>query len=236
MVNSSLLSSPPPLRTDSISQPKATCNPEKLRNAVRFLQKSRTCWNIKELEKQLTSVCSINGMQVKDYLQNLQDENLIKVEKIGSGNWYWSFASEARINKEAALAAVQKEHNKCSAIVTELQHEVATTAAALEEEADSPDHGGESREEMNARKVVLVDETKGLEEELKSFAEDDPTELERKKQEAKKWLREAEQATDEIQTMEMWFKKNHPEMGAEMAMAFDYGDEWDLEEYCFKEL
>ncbi|KAK4615461.1 Meiotic coiled-coil protein 7 [Fulvia fulva] len=215
---------------------KATCNPEKLRNAVRFLQKSRTCWNLKDLEKQLVSVCSINGMQVKDYLQHLSDENLIKVEKIGSGNWYWSFASENRIAKETALAAAQKEHAKISGVVTELQHKLASTAAALEEEADGQDHSGESREELNAGKVVLEDEVRSLKKELESFAEDDPTELERKKQESKKCMQEAEQATDDIQSMEMFFKKVHPEVVTQMPMAYEYGDEWDLEEYCFKDL
>ena len=71
---------------------------------------------------------------------------------------------------------------------------------------------------------------------LSCFAEDDPTELEKKRQEAAKWMQEAEQATDDILTMEMWFKKLYPEMAMQMPLAYEYGDEWDLEEYCFKEL
>lgn len=42
----------------------------------------------------------------------------------------------------------------------ELQHKFAETAAALEDEADSQNDSGESREELNARKVVLEDEIK----------------------------------------------------------------------------
>jgi Mnd1 HTH domain len=49
---------------------------------------------LKELEKALPSVASINGMAVKDFIKELTDEDRIHVEKIGSGNWYWCWADE----------------------------------------------------------------------------------------------------------------------------------------------
>ncbi|KAH9221616.1 meiotic nuclear division protein 1, partial [Leptodontidium sp. 2 PMI_412] len=54
-------------------------------------RESMNVFTLKELEKTLASVASIHAMQVKEYLQSMQDENLIRVEKIGSGNWYWCF-------------------------------------------------------------------------------------------------------------------------------------------------
>ena len=44
--------------------------------------------------------------------------------------------------------------------MAELQHKLATTAAAREEEADAQDFGGETREELHARQVILEDEVK----------------------------------------------------------------------------
>lgn len=44
---------------------KITCNPQKLASIVSYLQRSRTAHTIKDLEKHLPSVASINGMQVK---------------------------------------------------------------------------------------------------------------------------------------------------------------------------
>lgn len=41
------------------------CNPVRLASIVTYLQKSRTAHTIKDLEKQLPSVASISGMQVK---------------------------------------------------------------------------------------------------------------------------------------------------------------------------
>jgi len=45
--------------------PKVNCNPVRLASIVTYLQKSRTAHTIKDLEKQLPSVASISGMQVK---------------------------------------------------------------------------------------------------------------------------------------------------------------------------
>ena len=35
-------------------------------------------------------------MLVKDALQVLVDDSLLRVEKIGSGNWYWAFVGDER--------------------------------------------------------------------------------------------------------------------------------------------
>jgi hypothetical protein len=45
--------------------PKTICNPTKLASVVTYLRRSRVAHSIKDLEKHLPSVASINGMQVK---------------------------------------------------------------------------------------------------------------------------------------------------------------------------
>jgi hypothetical protein len=75
-------------------------------------------------------------MQVKDYLQALSDDNKIRVEKIGSGNWYWSFPADEKKAKDAALEKAQEEYNKANATVTELQAKVDDAGAARAEDED----------------------------------------------------------------------------------------------------
>ena len=75
-------------------------------------------------------------MQVKDYLQALSDDSKIRVEKIGSGNWYWSFPSDEKKAKEVALEKAQEEHDKASATVSDLQAKVDEAGAAREEDED----------------------------------------------------------------------------------------------------
>jgi hypothetical protein len=82
-------------------------------------------------------------MQVKDYLQALSDDNKIRVEKIGSGNWYWSFPSDERKSREAALEKAQEEHDKAAAIAADLQAKVDQAGAAREEDQESLKESGE---------------------------------------------------------------------------------------------
>ncbi|KAK5122452.1 hypothetical protein LTR85_004036 [Meristemomyces frigidus] len=217
--------------------PKVNCNPLKLASIVTYFQKSRVAHNIKDLEKHLPSVASINGMQVKDYLQSLSDENKINVEKIGSGNWYWSFASQDKKTRQKALEDAQTAYGKADTVNEELKQKLAEAQAQRADEEDMLDSGGESREELTATKAELDAEVKMLQKELAAYSDEDPTELERKKKESQSFRAEAEQYTDEIDSMEGWFKNIIPdEEGMKMLRMSMYGDEFDAEEGMLKEL
>lgn len=75
-------------------------------------------------------------MQVKDYLQALSDDNKIRVEKIGSGNWYWSFPSEETKARESLFEKAQEDCDKATVIVRELQVKVEEAGAAREDDDD----------------------------------------------------------------------------------------------------
>lgn len=77
--------------------------------------------SVKDLEKILPRVATINSMQVKDYLQALLDDSKICVEKIGNGNWYWSFPNDEKKTKDAALSTAQDDYVKAEVTATNLQ-------------------------------------------------------------------------------------------------------------------
>ena len=171
-----------------------------------------------------------------DYLQALSDENKINVEKIGSGNWYWSFASEDKKTREKALADAQSAHDKAAAVVNDLKQKQADIQAQREDEEDMLDNGAESREDLMTSKSALEAEVKALQKQLAAYSDNDPTELERKRKETVQFKMEAEQCTDDIYSMEGWFKKmGQDEEGMKRLRAMFYGDEMD-EEGILKEL
>lgn len=120
---------------------------------VSHLRSTRTCHTLKDLEKMLPSVASINGMQVKEYIQNLTDENLIRVEKIGSGNWYWCFGSDEKKAREIRLGQLQKEVEKAQASYDEVGSCLAEQLAKREAEANGS--GGEAGGDGNERERLL---------------------------------------------------------------------------------
>lgn len=129
------------------------------------LRATGTCHTLKDLEKTLPSVASINGIQVKEYIQALTDENQLRVEKIGSGNWYWSFASDDKHEQERHLTRVSTEVEKSRKSCTETMAALAEEIARREEEPEDE----EERESLILQKAGLetaVDRVRTIEAQL----------------------------------------------------------------------
>lgn len=132
-------------------------------------------------------------MVVKDYLQALSDEGLIRVEKIGSGNWYWAFVSDAKNSKEKVLNDLRNEEAKLKKQMADVEEMIREEGAKREDDNDEEmleDEGaGMSREALLEANERLAMEVKQLEAELKTYSGNDPTELLRQKKETER-LRE----------------------------------------------
>lgn len=206
---------------------------------VQWIQKSGTVHSFKDLEKALPSVASINGMQVKEYVQAVTDENLIRVEKIGSGNWYWSFLSDEKIRKEQALEKALADKEKAAATVMELQLKVDEAGAEREDDDDDMlMEGGGDRKTMTLKHAELEKELEKLRVELASYKDNDPMEVENQRKAIVKNRMEVERYTEQIQAMEGWFKKQvggDKEQMKGMKREW-YGDEYDEDEAALREL
>ncbi|KAI9778061.1 MAG: hypothetical protein M1835_005075 [Candelina submexicana] len=162
-----------------------------------WFQKSGTAHSIKDLEKALPSIASINGMQVKDYLQALTDEGKIRVEKIGSGNWYWSFLSEEKKAKEDVLQKLREERDRAVASVQELQ-------ARIEEEGKAREDEGYDRVQMMKSLATLQREVECRKKELEGFSGNDPLEVVGKREETAGLRGMADRWTDNILVLEQY--------------------------------
>ncbi len=137
-------------------------------------------------------------MQVKDYLQALSNEGKIHVEKIGSGNWYWSFLSEEKKSREDTMAALIAEKEKVEQSVAELE---AKLREASENRGDDAEKG-----EVVERHVELEGEVGELRKELEGYKDGDPGEVERKRKEIQGFKESAEKWTDNIGILEGYLK------------------------------
>jgi hypothetical protein len=64
-------------------------------------------------------------MQIKGLLKNLTDNSLVKVEKIGSGNYYWAFTSDSRALTENKIEGLHAKINQ-------LQEEILQVGTNIE--------------------------------------------------------------------------------------------------------
>ncbi|MCJ1465397.1 hypothetical protein MMC07_004015 [Pseudocyphellaria aurata] len=206
---------------------------------VNYIQNSLTVHTLKELEKTLPSVASINGMQVKDYLQALTDEGKIRVEKIGSGNWYWSFLSEEKKSRIDALAKLTVEKKKLDDAARELCDKLALATGAG---GEHDDEGNAAQEDVRAGLVAeqaqLTEDLHTCKAELLRYRDADPAEVLLKKQQALALKQKAELWTDNVAILEQWLCHalggDYEKLDAIKRSC--YGDEYDVEAQGLKEL
>jgi hypothetical protein len=164
-------------------------------------------YTIKDLDKTLPSVASINQMQVKEYVQALVDESLIRCEKIGSGNWYWCFMSDAKNSKENQINALKSEKRKLVEAINEMEKGIKEERAKQKEDEEMLEVGGVGRNELLETHEALVREMEGLDRELALYCDNDPAEVVRKIEETKKLKMAAMKWTDNIESMESYLFK-----------------------------
>ncbi len=144
----------------------------------------------------MPSVASINGMQVKDYLKDLQDENMITVEKIGSGNWYWSFGSDALKGRQNELAKLNAENDQLHCVIGQFRGEIGERESGAGEE--------EEKEVLRVKWESTKAEVEALRKELDSYRDGDPAEVMKKKKEIEGLKEKAERWTDNIYALETY--------------------------------
>lgn len=99
-------------------------------------------------------MASINSIQVKEYIQALTDENKLRVEKIGSGNWYWSFGSDEKLERERQLGRAKTEVEKARKSCADAEAALAAENTRRQQEADDEGRDRE-REILLAKRADL---------------------------------------------------------------------------------
>jgi hypothetical protein len=196
-------SSKPTIQFTNKSQaPKNLPAAAKQQKIVEYFRESMSVFTFKELEKILPAVASINAMQVKDVLQGLQDENLIRGEKIGSGNWYWCFTSDAKKLKENTINTLKAEESKLVASIAETERQIEEGMAQREDDREMLEGNGMDRKTLLEAHDALLKEADILDKELASYSDSDPAEIQRKMEEVLNLKASAIRWTDNIEALE----------------------------------
>jgi len=186
----------------SVKAPKNLPPAAKQAKILDWFRESMNVYTLKELEKLVQSVASINSMQVKEYLQALQDENLIRVEKIGSGNWYWCFLSDAKKSKENMIKTLRAEENKLMTSIVEMEKQIGQEMAKREEDDEMLEDNGMDRKAFLEAHETLLKEMETLDKDLACYSDNDPAEIIRKVEETKRTKDSAVKWTDNMEAMQ----------------------------------
>lgn len=177
----------------------------------------------------LPAVASINGMQVKEYVQGLIDDGQLRVEKIGSGNWYWCFGSEEKREKEKVKVQLEKEIGRMQKVTKDLEKELERiqeeTAAAG---ADAAEEEETERKTLTTVKDELSIEVQRLKKDEDALLATGAGCLEIKKEEIKLWKQDAYIWTDNISILEQYLNRlaGGDRNTVEAVLKDCYGDEY----------
>jgi DNA repair exonuclease SbcCD ATPase subunit len=205
----------------------------KLALILKQIQKSSDVYSSAEIKKKISVWAATSSAEtVLEYLTELVDEGHIRVEKIGIGNWYWSFPSEAKKNKEKVLQDLEIEQKSLSDSITELDKQIKEETATRE---DDPDEmildGALDRETLLGMHKNLLREKAALERELANYSDSDPIEMQRRADETKALKESAEKWTDYIEAVESLIRKLTNDRRATAEMMEKYcGDEYAIGE------
>ena len=83
----------------------------------------RDVFVLKDIEK-LSVKKGIVAQTVKDVLQSLIDDDLVRSEKIGISNYFWSFPSEASVRIESELSKVETDVQEVTARRAEVEDQI----------------------------------------------------------------------------------------------------------------
>ncbi|KAK8861712.1 hypothetical protein IAR55_002535 [Kwoniella newhampshirensis] len=142
---------------------------EKKTKMLEIFHESAEFYSLKELEKIAPMVQS-----VKEVVDDLVGDGLVNMDKIGTGNYFWSLPSAAGATKHVILSKATRELESVNVKINE------TTAALKEAE--------KGREDTPERRNLLSDleglnqTAQDLKAELAAFGAADPVRYERKKE------------------------------------------------------
>ncbi|KAL7338916.1 meiotic nuclear division protein 1 [Rhodotorula toruloides] len=183
---------------------------EKRSRMLDLFRETKEFYKLQELEKLAPKTKGITSMSVKEVLQSLVDDSLVKFEKIGSMAFYWSFPSDLAAAQRKQLSTLEQSIKTLKRQHQDLGQDVVKEEADREETAE--------RTALLERLEELQSQHLELEKQLDSFTTPDEVKLAETKQELIERLKtSALRSTDNISAFLSYQTNNG---GSEAAAAF----------------
>nr|XP_019014721.1 uncharacterized protein I206_00807 [Kwoniella pini CBS 10737]OCF53502.1 hypothetical protein I206_00807 [Kwoniella pini CBS 10737] len=145
---------------------------EKKMKMLEIFHETAEFYSLKELEKIAPKTKGIVVQSVKEVLDDIISDGFVQMDKIGTGNYFWSLPSAAGATKQALLAKNKKELEAINEKIKEVQADIEDAEKGRE---DTPD-----RRNLIAQLNGLNETSSSLKKELSAFGAADPIKYEKK--------------------------------------------------------
>ncbi|XP_017759286.1 PREDICTED: meiotic nuclear division protein 1 homolog [Eufriesea mexicana] len=207
-----------------MSKRKLSLEEKRMRLLYIFYEK-REFFTLKELEKIAPKEKGIVAQSVKDVLQTLVDDGLVRSEKIGTAVYFWTFPGE-NIN------AIEQRISEASKKIVEAEFKLQKLKEACEKEKVIK----EWKEDTEERQTLLreLEELKVKEDQLKTqitkFSDADPEVIAKLGEKAQKYKEATNTWTDNIFAIQSWCKNKFDISQGCLNKHFNIPDDLDYKE------
>ncbi|KZV73308.1 meiotic nuclear division protein 1 [Peniophora sp. CONT] len=175
---------------------------EKRIKLVELFHETKDFYQLKELEKLAQKMKGITSNTVKDVVEACEQDNLIRKDKVGSSNFFWSFPSQRGVE-------VKSRHDKATRELADTERKLAEVRAELEaERAKRPQT--DERAAAETRMLAVQKEASALEAEQAAYGACDPVVVEQKQRAVLLTREAAIRWTDNYTTTLQWFRNQNP--------------------------
>ncbi|KDO16624.1 hypothetical protein SPRG_17873 [Saprolegnia parasitica CBS 223.65] len=194
---------------------------EKRDRILKLYHESLDVFNLKEVEK-LGSKAGVVLQTIKDVNQALVDDNLVDTDKIGAGNYFWSFPSKAVQQRKRKLEDLEARRDDLRAKLTHVQSSVAKHQS-LQTQSDD-------RAERLAQLSALKSQADEMQKKIALLQENDPDLLKKLDAKAKVAKEGVDRWTDNVFNLKSWVIKKNSCSSAEVEKWLGIPDDFDYVE------
>ena len=90
----------------------------------KIIYDSKEVFNLRQLES-LGKKAGVVQQTIKDVVASLVDDNIVCMEKIGSSNFFWGFASTAVQKRKRALTEASAKKQELETSISAMENEIA---------------------------------------------------------------------------------------------------------------
>ncbi|XP_032665236.1 meiotic nuclear division protein 1 homolog [Odontomachus brunneus] len=195
---------------------------EKRARMLQIFHEKREFFTLKEIEKIAPKEKGIVMQSVKDILQALADDDLVRAEKIGTSTYYWMFPGESITALERIIADMTKKLVEAEFRLQKLREEIAK-----EKELKSDT---EERTMLLREVETLREKEQQVKQQVARFSDVDPEVIAEMHEKAEKYKNAINVWTDNIFAIQSWCKNKFGISQKELNKQFDIPEDLDYKE------
>ena len=192
---------------------------EKRSKMVEYFMETADVFTLKDLEKDCPKKKGIISQSVQEVLKSLCDDDIVSCDKIGSGNFFWAFPSQALNKRNVLRSKLNTELDELNTEIANLEKEIAELEPGREP--------SEEREKLDGEIAVFEQEIKECKKEIEKYGDLNPDLIRKTQRQTKVALDAANRWTDNIYAIRSYCTKKLNILPENFDKNFEIGEDFD---------